>query len=85
MQRETRAALLCSRFRDLAPDILGEDAGKEIAPKFFKGNTLYIRVPNNIWAQRVYVHRHELIMKLNTGLEKDYVHEIRAVVEPEIT
>ena len=78
--REARAALICNRFREIAPGIIGGDS-KEIHPKFFKGHTLYIAVPNSIWAQRVYVHRHDLIMKLNLEAGNEEVHDIRTVVE----
>lgn len=81
VQRQTRAAHICKRFRDLSPDLIGKDSLEHIRPKFFKGNTLYVSVPNSLWAQRVYVHRHDLIMKLNLDLDKDYVHEIRTLVE----
>ncbi len=78
--REARAALICNRFREMAPGIIGGDA-HEIHPKFFKGHTLYVAVPSSVWAQRVYVHRHDLIMKLNLDTESDLVHDIRTVVE----
>lgn len=81
MTRETRAAQICARFVKLAPSIIGEDAPEHIRPKYFKGKTLYVAVPNSMWAQRLYIHRHELIMKLNLNLEKAWVHEIRTIVE----
>lgn len=79
--REARAALICNRFRDMAPGIIGGDASENIRPKFFKGHTLYIAVPSSVWAQRVYVHRHDLIMKLNLEAGDETVHDIRTVVE----
>ena len=81
LTRQARAALICQHFRELAPRVIGEDAKEEIRPKYFKGGTLYIAVPNSTWAQRVYVHRHDIIMKLNLCLEKESVREIRTVVE----
>ena len=80
MGRETRAALICERFRKLAPSVIGEEALSHIKPKCFKNGTLYISVPNSLWAQQVFVHRHDLMMKLNLNLEKSWVKEIRAHV-----
>lgn len=80
--RQTQAALVCERFRQLAPGVVGKDALQHIGPKFFKHGTLYIRVPNSIWAQRVYVHRHELMIQLNLD-EGTKVKDIRTLVEPE--
>lgn len=79
--RAARGALICERFRKLSKSMIGEDVPASLKPKYFKSNTLYISVPNSAWAQRVYVHRHDLIMKLNLNMDKDYVHEIRTVVE----
>ena len=81
MTRQARASLICQRFRALAPSVIGEDAQETVHPKFFKGRTLFVSVPSSVWAQRVYVHRHDLIIKLNLDLDKDWVHEIRTVVE----
>ncbi|GEM_PF-1068428 len=83
MTRQARAALICERFRGLAPDVIGDTALEHIRPKFFKKHTLYISVPNSAWAQRVYVHRHDLIMKLNLNMDKEWVQEIRTFVEGE--
>ena len=80
MTREARAARICARFRDLAPGLIGADAPIYIKPKCFKGGTLYVSVPDSVWAQRVYVHRHDLIMKLNLDLEKEWVSDVRTVV-----
>lgn len=81
LTRTARAAMICERFRRLMPTVIGEDADGVIAPKYFKGGTLYISVPSSSWAQRVYVNRHDLIMKLNLDMEKEYVHDIRTLVE----
>ncbi len=80
MGRETRAALICERFRNLAPTIIGESAMEHIQPKCFKGGVLYISVPDSLWAQQIYVHRHDLMIKLNLNLDKDWVHDIRTNV-----
>lgn len=81
LTREARAALICSRFRDILPGIVGEDAPANVKTKFFKGGNLVVAVPTSIWAQRIYVHRHELLMRLNLHLEKEWVKDLRAVVE----
>lgn len=82
VSRETRAAHVCARFRKLAPNVIGEDSLKHISPKFFKHGTLYVRVPSSIWAQRVYVHRHELMIQLNLD-DSLQVKDIRTLVEPQ--
>lgn len=82
IEREARAALVCQRFRTLMPSILGEDANHSVKPKFVKGKVLYIAVPSSVWAQRVYVHRHELLMQLNLNMaEHSGVDDLRTVVE----
>ncbi|QQR54395.1 DUF721 domain-containing protein [Candidatus Peregrinibacteria bacterium] len=82
IEREARAALVCQRFRTLMPSILGEDASPVVRPKFVKGKILYIAVPSSVWAQRVYVHRHELLVQLNLNMaEHSGVDDLRTVVE----
>lgn len=81
VDRQARAALVCARFRELMPRIVGDDARAEVQPKFFKNGTLTVRAASSIWAQRVYVHRHELITQLNLHLEGAVVKDLRTVVE----
>ena len=81
LTREARAGLVCARFQGLLPSIVGEDLPKTVHPKFFKGGVLTVAVPSSVWAQRVYVHRHDLLMKLNLHLGKDWVKDLRTVVE----
>lgn len=82
MERETRAALVCQRFRNLMPSILGKDAPEVVRPKFVKGKILYVSVPSSVWAQRVYVHRHELLVQLNLNMaENSGVDDLRTLVE----
>lgn len=81
MTREARASLICARFRTIVPSVVGEDAPKVVRPKFVKGAVLYVAVPNSMWAQRITVHRHELLLKLNMNLGKDWVKDLRTLVE----
>ncbi len=84
LSREARAALVCARFRDLLPGIVGGDASDSgVHPKYFKNGFLVVAVPTSIWAQRIYVHRHELLHRLNLHLGKEWVKDLRAVVESE--
>jgi hypothetical protein len=81
MTRETRAALVCKRFRDLAPEIMGKKISDHVEPKYFKSGTLVVAVRHSAWAQYVYVHRHDIIMKMNLSLEHEWVKDLRTVVE----
>ena len=82
LTREARAALVCARFRDLLPGIVGTDALPDgVRPKYFKNGFLVVAVPDSIWAQRIYVHRHELLHRINLHLDKEWVKDLRAVVE----
>ncbi len=82
LSRQARATLVCKRFSDLMPSILGEDAKMLVHAKYLRGKVLYIGVPSSIWAQRVYVNRYELLMKLRLSLgETDDVEDLRTVLE----
>ena len=81
LERQARAALVCSRFRDLVPGIVGKDAEGVVKAKYVKGGVLYVAVPSSVWAQRVYVHRHELLTRINLESEKPLVDDLRTYVE----
>lgn len=81
LTREARAGLVCARFRTILPSIVGEDLPAAVHPKFLKAGILFVAVPSSIWAQRVFVHRHELLLKLNLHLGKEWVKDLRTVVE----
>ena len=82
LDRQAQAAKVCERFRRLASNYISPDALDFIKPKSFKRHTLYVSVPSSVWAQKVIVHRHELIEALNESLTKaQAVHEIRTLVE----
>jgi hypothetical protein len=82
LQRETRAALVCKKFRDLLPSIVGADAAEVVHPKYLKNGVLVVGVPTSVWAQRVYVHRHELLTKLRIQMnDADGVSDLRTVLE----
>jgi hypothetical protein len=82
LDRQARATLICKRFTDLMPDVLGEDASGVVKAKYVKGGVLYVSVPSSIWAQKVYVHRRELLAKLRLeGEAQRGVDDLRAVLE----
>lgn len=81
LDRQARAALICARFKDLMPKVVGEDAATEVSPKSFSNGMLLVRVPTSIWAQRVFVHRHELLTQLNLHLDEAWVKDLKVVVE----
>ena len=80
MTREARAAQVCSAFRELLPRIVGEEAGEKVSPKFFRNGILYVSVPSSGWAQRVIIHRHELLTALRVRAEEVNVKDIRTQV-----
>lgn len=81
LDRQARAAWVCSRFRSVLPEVVGMEASRHARPKYFKGGVLYVSVSNSLWAQQVYVHRHELLAELNKQLDKPWVKDLRTVVE----
>lgn len=80
MTRQARAALVCERFRSIAPDLLGKEVPAAVQPKFVKNHILTISVPSSLWAQKVIVKRHEILEKLNADVEGAQVDDIRTVV-----
>lgn len=81
LTREARAGMICEHARSLIPRIVGEQAKKHVRPKFFRGGVLYVAVPSSVWAQRIYVQRHNILGELNAHLDKAWVKDLRTVVE----
>lgn len=77
LNREARAAQICSGYGRLAKDFGLDDA----KAKYFKGHTLYVSVPSSIEAQRLFNHRHDILTRLNEELGKEEIFEIRTVLE----
>lgn len=75
--REVTAALVCEKYRKLAPEIIHADALTFTKPQHFRGKTLTIGVTNSAWAQQVMNKKPELLDALNKSLGKTYVTAVR--------
>lgn len=78
--RQARAALVCERYRKLAPQIIHPEALNYTSPKFLKEKTLTINVENSAWAQLVVTRKKPLLKRLNENLGKDKITNIKTTV-----
>ncbi len=81
MERETRASLICKKFRDFAPSIVGEKVFSHMNVKYYKNGILYVGVSHSAYAQYLHIHRHDIITKININLKNEWLKDLKTLVE----
>ncbi|MBI5413642.1 DUF721 domain-containing protein [Candidatus Peregrinibacteria bacterium] len=77
MTREARAALVCEKYKKLAPKFVHPEALNYTSPKFYKNKVLTIGVENSAWASQVMAKQIELISEINKSLGQKLVEKIQ--------
>lgn len=57
--------------------MVGEKISEISKPTFMQNSTLFIGVENHIWVHQLYFLKHELIDRINSGLPRPLVKDIR--------
>lgn len=83
VRREVEAALICEKYRKLAPRLVHTNALAHTFPKFYRGKTLTIGVANPAWAEQVINHKSELIEAINGSLGKKFLENLKTQVVEE--
>lgn len=78
--RETQAALVCERYRKLAPSIIHPEILIYTYPKFFRGSTLTIGVENSAWAAQVINNKETLIKVINKSIGKPVINILKTQI-----
>ncbi|MBI4994521.1 DUF721 domain-containing protein [Candidatus Peregrinibacteria bacterium] len=78
--RQARAALVCEKYRKLAPQIVHPEALRHTYPKFFKGTILVVAVENSAWAGQIAANKEKLLNELNKTLGKKEIKNIKTAV-----
>ena len=84
LAREAEAALVCEKYRKLAPRLIHTNALEHTFPKFYRSKTLTIAVENSAWAYQVAAHKDELIKAVNESLGKNSVKILKTQVVEKI-
>lgn len=84
LTRQTEAALICEKYRKLAPRLIHTNALQHTFPKFYRGRALTIGVENSAWAAQVVTHKKELIKIVNEELGKQILCDVKTSVVEEI-
>lgn len=77
---EARAALICEKYRKLAPRLIHTNALHHTFPKFYRGKVLTIGVANSAWAAAVLAQKKGLIELMNKELGKKMVADLKTRV-----
>lgn len=84
IQKEATAALVCEKYRRLAPRLVHTNALEHTFPKSFAKKTLTIGVLNSAWAAEVKKNETILLETLNEALGKKSVAVIRTSISETI-
>lgn len=77
IKRQVEAALICEKYRKLAPRLVRSNALKHTLPKFYRGKTLVIGVENSAWAEQVLSKKKELMEVINTEMGLQSIVDIK--------
>jgi predicted nucleic acid-binding Zn ribbon protein len=80
LAREVEAALICEKYRKLAPQLIHVNALQHTSPKFYRGKTLTIGVVNSSWAAALMAQKERLIELINKELGKKMVADLKTRV-----
>lgn len=82
--RQARAALICAKYRKLAPQILPPEIFIHTWPKHFRNRTLVIGVDHPIFAEQISHQKHKLQELINQSLGKNSLKNIQTKVEEKL-
>ncbi|MBI2638508.1 DUF721 domain-containing protein [Candidatus Peregrinibacteria bacterium] len=80
IKREIEAALICEKYRKLAPRLVHANALQHTFPKFYRNKTLTVGVENSAWAHQVAINKKTILQAMNESLGKTAVNAIKTVV-----
>jgi len=80
IKREFDAAIVCERYRKLAPKIVHEQALLHTSPRSYKKKILTIQVSNSSWAHQVASHKNDLIKEINASLSRQAIEQIKTYI-----
>lgn len=80
LTREARAALVCEKYRQLAPGIIHAQALDHTRPQFLRGKALTVAITNPAWTSRLVTCKKELIEALNKSLGQELITDIKTKV-----
>lgn len=80
LTRQAKAAVVCEKFRSLAPKIVRPDILDHSFPKTFRGAVLTIGVENGAWAQLIIAVKMALMKEINAALSDEVVKELKTTV-----
>lgn len=84
LTREAQAALICEKYRKLAPQLVHANVLRHTFPKYYRGKILTIGVANSAWAAAVLSQKKDLVELINKELGKKMVADLKTRVAESI-
>lgn len=85
MKRQLEAALICEKYRKLAPRLVHANALKHTFPKYYRDGTLTIGMQSSAWAGQVVKSKQSLLDAINKELGRKTVINIKTSIVQETT
>lgn len=82
IKREVEAAVICEKYRKLAPRCIHANALEHTSPKYYKGRTLVVAVENSAWAYQVSENKAAILSAINDSLGREAVKIVKTQVVP---
>jgi predicted nucleic acid-binding Zn ribbon protein len=72
-----KAIRVCQEYRNVAKSIFSEKVLQKAMPISYKQNILTIGVEDSAWSQKIVMHQHVIIQKINEKIGSNTVLKIR--------
>jgi len=80
VKREVEAAVVCEKYRKIAPRVVHAEALQHSFPKSYRNKILTIGVENSAWAAQIKQSAEMIIDEISATLGKGVVVKIKTVV-----
>ena len=78
--KEFEAIGILNEYKKWCIEIFGEDGLKELKPRYYKSNTLYINAGNAIWANQLSMKQDGCKKYINQNIGKNLVKKISITI-----
>ena len=77
MQRSISASMICTRYRQYAPEAIHKQILQFSRPRYFKDGVLVVWAQDSVWAQEIFLKKEALKSLINKSLEGNILVDIR--------
>lgn len=80
VKQEVEAAIVCDKYRKLAPSLIHPDVLLHTSPKSYRRKVFTIAVENPAWSQKITECKEAIIRGINEDLRYPYIGAVKTQV-----